>query len=140
MEPDKPPTLIRIAYEPNGCRTDQIGRYCDGQFLALISGTGINDIGTIGVALILFDHTGNYVRSEVHNNVLLEQASTFRERLVGGLTDVACGDIAIKTFSVQAGDVTWCLVDHSEEAGLPRVSMYPLDIMFAPPWDGTFDT
>lgn len=139
-EPDAPPALIRIAYEGNSSRTDRIGRYADGQFFAVVHGTRKNAVGDIGVALFLFDHTGTHVRSEIHNDVPLEQADALRERLLAELPDVAYGDIAVRTFSVREGDVTWELVDQTEKHGRPRVSFYPMDIMFAPPWDGTYDT
>ncbi|GAA1398376.1 hypothetical protein ACFQZ4_08420 [Catellatospora coxensis] len=139
-EPDTPPALIRIAYEPDHGRTNRIGRYADGQFFAIVHGTHLNAIGDIGVALLLFDHTGAYTGSRIHNDVPLDDAHELRERLIAELPDVAYGDIAVRPFSVREGDIAWELVDQTAEHGEPRVSFYPMDIMFAPPWDGTFDT
>ncbi|GAA1641620.1 hypothetical protein [Catellatospora bangladeshensis] len=139
-QPDTPPELIRIAYEPRSGRTECIGRYLDGQFWAVVHGTRRNRPGEIGVALFLFGHDGTYVRSEVHDDVPLEQAHALREQLVGQLAEVAYGDIAVRTFSVRPGDVTWELVDRTVTHGLPRVCFYPMDIMFSPPWSGTYST
>ncbi|GAB4056043.1 hypothetical protein [Catellatospora paridis] len=138
-EPDTPPALIRIEYHPDSSRTDRLGRYADGQFLALVHGTRSNAPGAIGVALFLFDHTGTYTGSRIHNDVFGD-AQALREQLIADLPDVAYGEIAIRTFCVREGDVTWELVDETAEYGRPRVSFYPMDIMFASPWDGTYST
>jgi hypothetical protein len=137
-----PPDLIRVAYEDSSSRTDALGRHADGQFLALITGTGQNRPGTIAVALLLFDHVGTLVRTDIRD-VPLSDADAVRDQLIQGLADVVYGDIAIRTFSVEADGVTWCLVDEtddSDEDGQPRVSLYPLDMLFRHPWDGTYDT
>jgi hypothetical protein len=139
-EPDTPPQLIRIAYEPDFSRTDRIGRYADGQFFAIVHGTRSNALGDIGVALLLFDHAGTFTGATIHNDVPLDDADALRERLIGELADVAFGDIAVRTFAVREGDVVWELVDQTEKHGDPRVSFYPMDIMFSPPWDGTYCT
>ncbi|MEU7822895.1 hypothetical protein [Catellatospora sp. NPDC049133] len=138
--PDTPPALIRIAYEPDHGRTDRIGRYADGQFFAIVHGTRRNALGDIGVALLLFDHTGTYTGSRIHNDVPGDEAHGLREQLIAELPDVAYGDIAVRPFSVREGDIAWELVDQTAKHGMPRVSLYPMDIMFAPPWDGAYDT
>lgn len=139
-EPDTPPALIRVAYEPNHGRTDRIGRYADGQFFAIVHGTRHNAPGDIGVALLLFDHTGTYTGSRIHNDVPRDDAAELRERLIAELPEVAYGDIAIRPFSVVEGDITWELVEHTTDSGKPRVSFFPMDIMFSPPWSGTYCT
>jgi hypothetical protein len=136
----KPPELIRIAYERDSMRTDALGRYADGQFLALTHGTRTNSPGMIGVAVFLFDHFGTLIRADIHNDVPLDEADALRGNLIRDLADIAYGDIGIRTFAVECEGVTWTLVDQTEKFGEPRVSFYPLDILFKPPWDGTYDT
>ena len=138
--PTQPPALIPIGYDPESSRTDMLGRYADGQFLALVHGNGRNRPGAVAVAVFLFDHAGTYAGCEIHRDVPLDDAGQQRERMVTALPDVRYGDIAIRTFSVDVDGVTWSLVDRTEEYGAPRVCFYPLDIMFYPPWDGTYDT
>ena len=135
-----PPELIRIGYENYSSRTNALGRHADGQFLALITSTASKLVpGAVTVALLLFDDFGNLVGVDIRGDVPWSDAEALREQLIQGLADVAFGDIAIKTFSLEDKGVTWCLVDETEH-GQARVSLSPLDIVFSPPWDGTYDT
>lgn len=131
------PSLIRIAYFDYD-RTDCIGRYADGQFMALIHGYRNCPPHEIGVALLTFDDHGNLVRSDIRS-VPLTDAQDVRTEMVAALPDVTLGPIAVLPFSVEALGDRWELVDESWE-DMARFTMYPLDILFAAPFDGSYDT
>ena len=131
------PSLIRIAYYDYD-RTDCIGRYADGQFMALIHGFRHCPPDEIGVALLTFDYHGNQVGSDIRS-VPLADADGVRAEMVAVLRDVTLGPIAVRPFSVEALGARWELIDESWE-DMARFTMYPLDILFAAPFDGSYDT
>lgn len=130
------PKLIPIAHEP-GYRTDQIGRYDDGLFLA-----GAWDHHAY---VHLFQPDGGYRHStivRVQDRGELDQALA---ELVAPLPGKVSGDIAVRLFQTRHDGIVFGLVDESgDRAGdgghTDWVELYPDRLGFHEPWDGLYDT
>ena len=130
------PRLIPIAHEPD-YRTDRIGRYDDGLFLA--------SAWDHHAYLHLFEHDGRYRRStivRVQDRRALEGAL---DDLVAPLSDKVYGDIAVELFTTRHEGMVFGLIDESgDRAGdgshVDWVELYPDRLGFHEPWDGLYDT
>ncbi|MEJ3745489.1 hypothetical protein WEI85_19620 [Actinomycetes bacterium KLBMP 9797] len=130
------PKLIPIAHEP-GYRTDRIGRYDDGLFLAAA--------WDHHAYVHLFEPDGAYRHSRivrVQDRGELDQAL---EELVAPLPGRVYGDIAVRLFQTRHDGIVFGLVDESgDRAGdgghTDWVELYPDRLGFHEPWDGLYDT
>ncbi|MCK1809051.1 MULTISPECIES: hypothetical protein [Micromonospora] len=130
------PRLIPIAHEP-GHRTDTIGRYDEGLFLA--------SAWDHHAYVHLFDHDGTYRNSTItrvpHRGALSEAL----DGLLASLPGRSYGDIAVQLFQTRQDGVVFGLVDESgDRAGdgshVDWVELYPDRLGFHEPWDGLYDT
>ncbi|MFD5187636.1 hypothetical protein ACFWMU_05665 [Streptomyces sp. NPDC058357] len=162
------PAIIPIAHEPV-YRTDTIGRYSDGQFLAsityafpegLVVGDGWEEHKRLYTVLHRFDHEGRHVDSDIRRAGTYaeqqrrpqgEDSVTARARarmaeLLDGLPGRAYGDIAIRPFRLTVDGVLFGLVvehhdgDEDEEDGEDWAELHPDGLGFYAPWDGLYDT
>ncbi|SIQ47270.1 hypothetical protein [Micromonospora avicenniae] len=130
------PRLIPIAHEPD-YRTDRIGHYDDGLFLA--------SAWDHHAYVHLFDHDGSYLRSaitHVRDRAALDEAL---DGLLAGLRGKSYGDIAVQLFQTHQDGVTFGLIDESgDRAGdgshVDWVELYPDRLGFHEPWDGLYDS
>jgi formate hydrogenlyase regulatory protein HycA len=130
------PRLIPIAHEPD-YRTDRIGRYDSGLFLA--------SAWHHHAYVHLFDHDGAYRRSTVvwvQDRGRLDDAL---EELLADLPGRSYGDIAVQLFQHRQDGVVFGLIDESgDRAGdgthVDWVELYPDRLGFYEPWDGSYDT
>ncbi|MFF2897351.1 hypothetical protein [Streptomyces sp. NPDC057966] len=131
------PEIIPIAHEPD-YRTDTIGRYADGQFLASITyafpqGYAIGDDWEehkrLYAVLHRFDHEGRYVDSDIEyagtyaeqqqhpggDGSVMARAEARMAALLDGLPGREYGDIAIRPFRLTVDGVLFGLVvEHHE--------------------------
>jgi formate hydrogenlyase regulatory protein HycA len=132
------PDRVPIGHEPD-FRTDLIGRYDAGLFLAGFGGI---------TYLHLFDADGRHQDSRIGlaEAALGAEASVddLMARLqaeVNALPGRAFGDIAVRLFSVEHTDGRlWGLFDETVVRGFPHVELEPDTLGFNPPWDGLYDT
>jgi hypothetical protein len=136
-----PPLLLRIAYRPHSW-TPCVGRHADGQFFGDITGYKGEKPHTAAVVLHLFDHVGHHLRSDIRVDVERNAAGDVLVELMGGLRDVAFGDIAVRLFQVAAHGTLWGMVDESgdKHGGVDWVELYPQRLGFHEPWNGFYDT
>ncbi|MGW7264278.1 hypothetical protein [Streptomyces sp. NPDC054842] len=155
------PQVIPIAYEPKH-RTETIGRYADGQFLASITyafpegfrpDDGWEEHKRLYVALHTFDAEGRYRDSEVWcagtwaeqqraphgEHSVLARARAHLGKLLRSLPRRAYTDIAIRPFQLTVDGVLFGLVT-GEDAEESWAELYPDRLGFAAPWDGRYDT
>jgi formate hydrogenlyase regulatory protein HycA len=130
------PPLIPIAYEP-GYRTDKIGRYDDGLFLA--------SAWDHHVYVHLFAPDGTYRRSTIARVDDRSALDNALEELLASLHGKVYGDIAVQLFQIRRDGVVFGLIDESgDRAGdgshLDWVELYPDRLGFHEPWDGLYDT
>lgn len=155
------PEVIPIAYEPKH-RTETIGRYADGQFLASITyafpegfrpDDGWEEHKRLYVVLHTFDAEGRYRDSEVWcagtwaeqqravqgEYSVLSRARVHLAKLLRSLPRRSYTDIAIRPFQLTADGVRFGLVTGVDE-GEAWAELYPDGLGFSEPWDGTYDT
>jgi formate hydrogenlyase regulatory protein HycA len=155
------PHVIPIAYEPRH-RTETIGRYADGQFLASITyafpegfrpDDGWEEHKRLYVALHTFDAEGRYRDSEIWcagtwaeqqshpdgEDSVLARARAHLAKLLRSLPRRAYTDIAIRPFQHTADGVLFGLVT-GEDEGEAWAELYPDRLGFAAPWNGRYDT
>ncbi|MEU8803868.1 hypothetical protein [Spirillospora sp. NPDC048819] len=159
------PEIIPIAYEPD-YRTDMIGRYEDGQFLASITyaspeglrrGEGWEDAKRLYVVLHRFDFDGHHVDSDIwcagtwreqqqhrgRADSVLARAEARMAELLNALSQRKYQDIGIRPFQLTVDDVLFGLVieQHGEnEDEDDWAELYPDRLGFCPPWDGEYST
>ena len=150
------PHRVPIAREA-GYRTDNIGRYRDGQFYAAVHGTHRDDDHAPDrrrervrwyAYVHLFDADGNHCKSEISligvapslRGDLGEQAAARLASLVGQLEEAEFGDIAIRPFTLTHDGVTFGLIDESDTDRGSWAELYPDRLGFSDPWDGTYST
>jgi hypothetical protein len=162
------PEIIPIAHQP-GYRTDAIGRYAEGQFLASITyamteGTrrdgperGWEEHKRLYVVLHTFDEKGVHSESDIWcagtwaeqrrrppgAESVLSRAASRMALLLDGLAGRAYGDIGIRPFRLTVDGVIFGLVTerHCEGAGEDDwAELYPDRLGFSAPWDGRYDT
>ena len=138
--------------------THDIGRYGDGnQFMAFLVATLPHNL--LGkdwekhkrwyAALHIFNKQGDHLYSQAHfmrvtadgENAVVDRARAKRDEMLGCLQNIHYCDVAIKLFSVTIDGVVFGLVDVTEpEDEHELVELMPNQLMFYPPWDGSFDT
>ena len=155
------PEVIPIAYEPKH-RTETIGRYADGQFLASITyafpegfrpDDGWEEHKRLYVVLHTFDAEGHYNDSEIWcagtwaeqqrapygELSVLSRARVHLAKLLRSLPRRSYTDIAIRPFRLTVDGVLFGLVPREDE-GEAWAELYPDRLGFSEPWDGTYDT
>lgn len=155
------PEVIPIAYEPKH-RTETIGRYADGQFLASITyafpegfrpDDGWEEHKRLYTVLHTFDAEGRYRDSEVWcagtwadqqrtpagEFSVLSRARVHLAKLLRSLPRRSYTDIAIRPFRITVDGVLFGLLTGVDE-GEAWAELYPDRLGFSEPWDGTYDT
>ncbi|MGW1894497.1 hypothetical protein ACWCP6_30275 [Streptomyces sp. NPDC002004] len=162
------PEVIPIAHEPDH-RTETIGRYADGQFLASLTyafpegyrpDDGWEEHKRLYAILHTFDADGRHRDSEIWcagtwadqqrnphgDGSVLARAGTHLAKLLAGLPGLTYTDIAIRPFQVTVDGVRFGLVtEHAYEDGADGddgdwAELYPERLGFGAPWDGRYDT
>ena len=134
------PPLIRIA-RVGDYRTHSIGRFAGGQFYGdELFDPKSDGVGHGTVVLHRVDDRGHHLGSTVRTKVPYELTEEQLSVLLAELPQWSYADIAIRPFRVELAGVIHELVDQSEDHGAPRVGLYPQDLMFTPPWDGSYST
>lgn len=150
------PRTIPIAWEKD-YHTDQIGKYGEGhQFMGFVTCTGPSTVDQEFFAqkrwyavLHIFDRSGKHLNSEVWfagsagegERDVISKAEARLKEMVAKLKKVKYGNIRVGAFQVEVDGQTFGLVDTSDlEAGEVSVTLVPNDLLFAPPWDGTYST
>lgn len=159
------PEIIPIAYEPE-YRTDEIGRYTDGQFFASITyarpdgythGEDWKDVKRLYAALHRFDFDGRHVDSDLwcagswreqeqrrgQPDSPLTRAEARMAELLRALPQRAHQNIGIRPFQVTFDDVLFGLVieQHGEnEDEDDWAELYPDRLGFCAPWNGEYST
>ncbi|MDH6709187.1 hypothetical protein P3T27_005933 [Kitasatospora sp. MAA19] len=150
------PDLIPIQHEPD-FRTETIGRFDGGLFFAWITGgfppgykhgPDWGDHKRWYAILHRFDHSGNYVDSDIWcpgpgpGHGVDERLAEWLDALPGR---EYC-DIAIRPFQLTVDGILFGLVPecHGEypdgEEEDDWAEFYPGGLGFSPPWDGLYDT
>jgi hypothetical protein len=159
------PEIIPIARAPN-YRTDMIGRYAHGIFLASITwafreGVGIPEDWPehkrLYTVLHRFDRDGHHLNSDIwfagtwaekqqyppDKDPVLARAKLKMAELLGSLPELEYGDIAIRPFRLNVDGVIFGLIvhgEHEDEDDWARVQLLPDGLVFHEPWDGRYDT
>ncbi|MGW1406659.1 hypothetical protein [Streptomyces sp. NPDC002403] len=133
------PAIIPIAHEPD-YRTDTIGRYTGGQFLASITyafpdgftpGDGWEEHKRLYTVLHRFDHDGRHTGSEIERagtwaeqqqrphgqGSVMARAQSRMAALLDGLPGREYGDIAIRPFRLTVDGVLFGLVVERHDGG-----------------------
>ncbi|MHA5049645.1 hypothetical protein [Streptomyces sp. SD15] len=155
------PPVIPIAYEPKS-RTETIGRYADGQFLASLTyafpegyrpDDGWEEHKRLYTVLHTFDAGGRYHDSEIWcagtwaeqqrapygDDSVLSRARAHLGKLLRSLPRRAYTDIAIRPFQLTVDGVLFGLVIEEDEEE-SWAELYPDRLGFGEPWDGTHDS
>jgi formate hydrogenlyase regulatory protein HycA len=145
------PERIPIAYEPD-YYTRYIGKTKDGrQFMAFVVATEGKGKPWYAV-LHTFDADGNHLDTEAWlagttakgEQEACELAQKKRLEMLAGLGKYKLCKIKVKLFSVKIDGHLFGLVDSSEPEEGPefaeRVTLWPNDLLFTPPWNGTYST
>ncbi|MFI1379650.1 hypothetical protein [Embleya sp. NPDC020886] len=159
------PEIIPIAYEPD-YRTDTIGRFADGQFLASITyafpegyrhGEGWEDAKRLYVVLHRFDVEGHHVDSDIRcagtwreqqqqhgdPDSVLARAEARMAELLDALPRREFRSIGIRPFQLIVDDVLFGLVisqhgGHEDEDDWAE--LHPDGLGFCDPWNGEYST
>ncbi|WP_328920786.1 hypothetical protein OG911_31170 [Streptomyces sp. NBC_00208] len=159
------PEIVPIAHEPD-YRTETIGHYASGQFLASVTyafpeglsvGDGWEEQKRLYAVLHQFDSEGRHIDSNIWyagtwaeqqrrphgKESVLARAQTRLAELLAALPQRKYGDIAIRPFQLTVDGVIFGLIPerHEEgEGGDDWVELYPDRLGFSAPWDGRYDT
>ncbi|MGW1953691.1 hypothetical protein ACWCPI_13205 [Streptomyces sp. NPDC001920] len=155
------PEVIPIAYEPHG-RTEAIGRYADGQFLGSVTyafpkgfvlDAGWEEHKRLYAVLHTFDADGRHRDSEIwcagswaeqqrdpgSPDSVVARARVHLATLLRSLPRRTYTDIAIRPFQLTFENVLFGMVT-GEDEGEPWAELYPDQLGFGAPWDGSYDT
>jgi formate hydrogenlyase regulatory protein HycA len=148
------PSKIKVKRIPD-YYTKTIGKYEQGQFMALITATLPNPIPKNWeeqkrwyAVLHTFTAEGNHVKTEAMfagtesdgESNYMTRAREMRDEMVNALKSHQFCDVEIGLFSVQVDGFTFGLVDASNpEDNYDSVHLLPNDFAFFKPWDGSFD-
>ncbi|MFJ8005730.1 hypothetical protein [Streptomyces fagopyri] len=155
------PPVIPIAYTPKS-RTETIGHYADGQFLASVTyafpegyrpDDGWEEHKRLYTVLHTFDSQGHYRDSEIWcagtwaeqqlapdgESSVLSRARAHLAKLLRSLPRRSYTDIAVRPFQITVDGVLFGLVVKEDEEET-WAELYPDRLGFAEPWDGTYDT
>ncbi len=102
-------------------------------------------------ALHLFDCDGGYLNSRIEFTSVwtpwrtlgrdgVDRAERFLAAWFAELAPVKFGDIAVALFSTEQEGVKFALEASRNDDGSPRVDLWPNDLRFCAPWDGSYDT
>jgi len=159
------PEIIPIAYEPEH-RTDKIGRYTQGQFLASITyafpdghrrGEGWEDAKRLYCVLHRFDVDGRHVDSDIwcagtwreqqqqrgRPDSPLAQAEARMAELLRALSQLAYQNIEIRPFRMTFDNVLFGLVIEQHGGNEDEddwAELYPDRRGFSAPWNGEYAT
>ena len=130
------PKLIPITHEPD-YRTDTIGRYDDGLFLA--GGWDRH------IYVHLFTPSGAYRHSTIKQVPDRTGMESELQALIADLPGKVYGDIAVELFRTHHDGILFGLIDESgDRAGdgghIDWVELHPDRLGFHEPWDGLYDT
>jgi hypothetical protein len=155
------PPVIPIDYEPKS-RTETIGRYADGQFLASVTyafpegyrpDDGWEQHKRLYTVLHTFDAQGRYRDSEIWcagtwaeqqlapdgEHSVLSRARAHLAKLLRSLPRRSYTDIAVRPFQRTVDGVLFGLVIREDEEDA-WAELYPDRLAFGEPWDGRYDT
>ncbi|WP_406389640.1 hypothetical protein [Streptomyces sp. NBC_00887] len=159
------PEIVPIAHEPD-YRTETIGQYAGGQFLASVTyafpqrislGEGREDRKRLYAVLHRFSSEGQHVHSDIWcagtwaeqqrrphgQDSVLARAETRLAELLDRLPRLEYGDIAIRPFHLTVDGVVFGLITERHEEGEGEddwAELHPDGLGFAAPWDGLYDT
>ncbi|MEV0490706.1 hypothetical protein [Streptomyces atratus] len=159
------PEIVPIAHEPE-YRTETIGRYEGGQFLASVTyafpngvslGDGWEEHKRLYAVLHRFDSEGRHIDSDIWcagtwaeqqrhpygNDSVPARAESRLAEMLDGLPQLEYGDIAIRPFQLAADGVIFGLIPERHEEGEGEddwAELYPDRFGFSAPWDGQYDT
>ncbi len=149
------PAKIRIKRIPD-YYTKCIGKYADGQFMALITATMPEPIPKHSEqhkrwysVLHTFYSDGRHRHTEAWfagtaaegEEEVGSRARKKRDEMVASLQGCVFCDVEVGLFSVQIDGFTFGLVDASKpKEGYESVHLLPNDFAFFEPWNGEFDT
>ncbi len=151
------PELIPIAYLPD-YYTRYIGKFGNGnQFMAFVLATlpkqRVREWGKHKrwyAVLHTFDAKGNHLTTDAWfagvtadgENSVAEKAQKKRLEMLAALGTYKLCDIRVRLFRVEIDGHDFGLIDESlpEEGFGDRVVLRPGDLLFHPPWNGTYDT
>jgi formate hydrogenlyase regulatory protein HycA len=147
------PKTFPIAHEPD-YRTRCIGKCDDGrQFMSFIvagfsHGKEPWQQRKRWYAVVhTFDGRGNHLGTDARfagttadgEDAVIDRATAMLEEMLTGLGSYKLCNVRIKLFSVEIDGIRFGLVDDSYE-GRPRVTLWPNDLLFTPPWNGLYST
>lgn len=137
------PEVIPISHRPD-YRTDTIGRWRGGQFLASALQLGV---GRCYAVLHHFDAAGRHLDSRIVSTGAAAEAERLLAEWLDALPDRAYGDIAIAPFAVHVDGELFGLVredyeedEVEEEDERVHFELYPDGLGFDAPWCGRYDT
>lgn len=147
------PATIPIAREAE-YRTHNIGKCDDGrQFMAFVvaefAGEGTWQQRKRWYAVLhTFDAKGNHLNTEARfagttadgEPDVLNRARAMRDEMLAGLGGYTFCNVRIKLFSVEIDGIRFALADDSEPGYGLRVTLWPNDLLFTPPWNGLYST
>lgn len=159
LQDDEIPELVPITREA-GYHTDTIGTFDGGQFMAFVVATLPDDHGeNDGAAkrwyavLHRFSAEGAHLGTEAEfvgttadgEEAVVERATRRKQEMIAGLGEVTYEDVAVELFVTDVDGHEFGLVDASyedEESGEVFIiaELRPNELIFFPPWDGTYDT
>lgn len=152
------PAPDKIVIPHDDYRFEDVGHFGDGrQYMAF--GTRAFPLNTFHsrevkrwIAVIhLFDSDGNHLKTEsrlvgfgTDEPDIFERIDEVFENLLSdyGTKDAQLGDICIKPFSIVIDDIFYGFIyKKDEEHNRERITLWPNDVVFHPPWDdGLYDT
>jgi formate hydrogenlyase regulatory protein HycA len=154
------PDVILIRYKPDH-RTDTIGRYADGQFLASITWAFREGVGLprdwprhkrLYAVLHRFDRDGHHMDADIwfagtwaekqhppDQDPVVARAESKTAELLGSLPAIEYGNIAIRPFRLEVDGVVFGLVVGGD-GEYEWATLEPDDLFFSVPWDGSYDT
>jgi hypothetical protein len=149
------PSKIKIKYVPD-FYTKTIGKYADGQFMAMITATIPMPIPKNWEqhkrwysVLHTFTTDGIHKKTETwfagtaseSEDIVAIRARKKRDEMISCLPDIQFCDVEIKLFSIEVDGFTFGLVDASRpEDNYESVHLLPNDFAFFAPWNGEYDT
>ncbi|MET7679266.1 hypothetical protein [Streptomyces sp. NPDC005423] len=159
------PEVIPIAYEPNH-RTDTIGRYTDGQFLATVTyafptgfrpDDGWEDHKRLYAVLHTFDSAGHHRDAQIWcagtwseqqrdpygDQSVVGRARAHLTKLLSSLPGLSYTDIAVRPFQLTYDNVLFGLVVDKSDAEDTEdddwAELLPDGLGFGSPWKGQYD-
>ncbi|MFE9423602.1 hypothetical protein ACFYNO_11650 [Kitasatospora sp. NPDC006697] len=129
--------LVRIRHRPGG-RTEAVGWYREGQFLAgrhPLPG-GPEEL----VMLHLFDAEGQHTGTRLQPAGGPGEAARLLGELLAALPEPEAGDIAVQPFRIEVRGAEWGLLDRAaEHGGTEWYELVPQRMGFHAPWDGRYE-